>query len=135
MALNGLLGNEVSMVFSNAALALPQIEGKRLKALAVSTLQRVPLLPDVPTISEAGVSGYEAATWSGVFVRSETPKEIALKLTTEILRILRTQEVLNTTTKQGLIPVVSTPEQFASYLKIESARYAKLIKDAGIHLD
>lgn len=135
MALNGLLGNEVSMVFSNAALALPQIEGKRLKALAVSTLQRVPLLPDVPTISEAGVSGYEAATWSGVFVRSDTPKEIALKLTTEILRILRTQEVLNTTTKQGLIPVVSTPEQFASYLKIESARYAKLIKDAGIHLD
>jgi len=135
MAINGLLGSEVSMVFSNAALALPQIEGKKLKALGVSTSQRMQVLPDVPTISEAGVPGYEAATWSGVYVRADTPREITGKLTAEILRILRTPEVRNTTTKQGLIPVVSTPEQFASYMKIEAARYAKLIKEAGIRID
>ena len=135
MALTGLLASEVSMVFSNAALALPQVEAKRLKPLAVSTLQRVPVLPDVPTIAEAGVPGYEGATWSGVFVRADTPKEIVGKLTAEILRVLRTPEVRSFTIKQGLIPVVSTPDQFASYMKTEAARYAKVIKDAGIHLD
>ena len=135
MALTGLLGSEVSMVFSNAALALPQVEAKRLKALGVSTLQRVPALPDVPTIAEAGVPGYEGATWSGVFVRADTPREIVGKLTTEILRILRTPEVRTSTIKQGLIPVVSTPEQFAAYMKAEAARYAKVIKDAGIRIE
>ncbi len=134
-ALTALLGREVEMVFSNAGLAVPHVKAERLRGLAVSTSKRIPALPDLPTIAEAGVPGYEAATWTGIFARTGTPKPVFDKLEQEILRILRRPDIQENAINQGLVPVASTSEEFADYMKKEAAQYAKLIKTLGIRAE
>lgn len=134
-ALTGLLSREVFLVFSNAGLSLPMVKAGRLRALAVSTQKRIPALPDVPTVAEAGVPGYEAGTWTGIFARAGTPRPIFAKLEQEIIKILRRPDVQETTKSQGLVPVANTSVEFAAYLKKEAAQYAKLIKDLGIRVE
>ena len=134
-ALNALLGREVNLVFSNAGLALAHVKAGRLRALAVSTTKRIPALPDVPTVAEAGVPGYAAGTWTGIFARAGTPAPIFAKLEQEIIGILRRPEVQETLTSQGLVPVASSSKEFAAYMKQEAAEYAKLIKGLGIRAE
>ena len=134
-AVTALLTGEVTLVFSNAGVALPYVKAGRLRALAVSSRQRLPVMPDLPTIAEAGVPGYEAGTWTGVFSRAGTPRDIQEKLTDKIISIVRRPEIQEGMINQGIIPVGNTPQEFAAYMKVEAASYAKVIRELGIRAD
>jgi tripartite-type tricarboxylate transporter receptor subunit TctC len=106
-----------------------------MKALAVTTKQRSALAPDVPTLQEAGVPGYELSVWFGILAPAGTPRDIVQRLNTEIVRILNSPEVKDRILKQGVEVQTSTPEQFDAFVKSEVARWANVIKDAGIKAD
>ena len=112
--------------------ALPLVRSGRLKAIAVSTAKRTPVLPDVPTIGEGGVKGYDNPLWTGVLAPAGTPRDIVLRLHTEIVNVLGLPDVKEALARQGAEPASSTPEQFAAYIKSELAKWAKVVKEANI---
>ena len=130
-----LLGGQVQVMINALQQALPYIKSGRLRAIAVASAQRLPQLPDVPTIAEAGVPGYELGGWYGFVVPAGTPKEIVEKLSKEIARILTLPDVQQTLIAPGLVPVGSTPEEFADHIKKETVKHAKVIKDANVKAD
>jgi tripartite-type tricarboxylate transporter receptor subunit TctC len=100
--------------------------------LAVTSAKRLAALPDIPTVAESGLPGYEYWGWMGISVRAGTPKEIVARLNAEMTKILRTQEARDWFAEQGGEPVLETPEQFSAYIKAEYSRWGKLIREAGI---
>jgi len=126
------MGGQISMVFSNLPVALPQAQGGRLRAIAVTSRQRVATAPDIPTVSESGLPGYEAATWFGLFAPAATPHEIVVKLNAESVNALNVPEVKERMAGLGLFVVANTPEQCAAFVKAEIPRWAKVVKDAGV---
>lgn len=131
-AIADAMGGQISMVFSNLPVALPQAQGGRLRALAVTSPQRVSTAPDIPTAAESGLPGYEANTWFGLFAPAATPREIVIKLNSDAAAALNVAEVRERMAGQGLFVVANTPEQFAEFLKTEIPRWAKVVRDAGI---
>ncbi len=131
-AIADAIGGQISMVFSNLPVALPQAQGGRLRALAVTSPQRVATAPQIPTAAESGLPGYEAATWFGLFAPAATPREVVAKLNAESASALNAPEVKERMAAQGLFVVANTSEQFANFLKTEIPRWAKVVKDAGI---
>ena len=131
-AIADAMGGQISMVFSNLPVALPQAQGGRLRALAVTSLKRVSTAPDIPTAAESGLPGYEANTWFGLFAPAATPRDIVMKLNADAAAALNVAEVRERMAGQGLFVVANTPEQFAEFLKTEIPRWAKVVKDAGI---
>lgn len=132
LALIDILGGQVQMGFPDALAAMPHIRGGKLRALGVTTSKRLGSLPDVPTIAEAGVPGYEMGGWFGVLTTGGVPKPIVSKLNTEIVRILREPEFSEKLTSQEAIIAAGSPEAFADYIRVEHAKWAKVIKQAGI---
>jgi tripartite-type tricarboxylate transporter receptor subunit TctC len=130
-----LLGGQLQIVFENLPVVLPHIRSGKLRALAVGTKKRSVLLPEYPTMIEAGVPGYEASTASGVLAPARTSREIGARLNRDIVKILHTPEVKERFAAQGLEAVGSTPEQYAEHLRAELAQYAKVIKASGIRAD
>jgi tripartite-type tricarboxylate transporter receptor subunit TctC len=130
-----LLGGQLQIVFENLPVVLPHIRSGKLRALAVGTKKRSALVPEYPTMIEAGVPGYEASTASGVLAPAKTPRETVARLNRDIVKILHTPEVKERFAAQGLEAVGSTPEQYAEHLRAELAQYAKVIKAAGIRLE
>ena len=126
------LGGQISMVFSNLPVGLPQAQSGRLRALAVTSKQRVASAPDIPTAAESGLPGYEANTWFGLFAPVATPREIITRLNAEAVGALSGAEVKERMAGQGLFVVANTPEQFAAFLKTEIPKWGKIVKDAGI---
>jgi tripartite-type tricarboxylate transporter receptor subunit TctC len=126
------MGGQISMVFSNLPVSLPQAQGGRLRALAVTSPQRVVTAPDIPTVAESGLPGYEANTWFGLFAPVATPQDIIAKLNTDSRAALNVAEVKERMAQQGLFVVANTPEQFAAFLKVEIPRWQKIVKDAGV---
>ncbi len=126
-----LLAGHVSLMFDNLASALPNIEAARVRALAVTTLQRSPLLPQLPTISEAGLRGFDISTWFGIFAPAGTPPDIVAKLHGEIVRILHTPNTRERFATLGAEPVGNKPDEFAAFIKTEIPKYAKIIKASG----
>ena len=120
------------MVFSNLPVGLPQAQGGRLRALAVTSKERVATAPNVPTAAESGLPGYEASTWFGLFAPVATPRDIITKLNAESVGALSGADVKERMAGQGLFVVASTPEQFADFLKLEIPKWAKIVKDAGV---
>ena len=131
-AMGALLGGEVQMVFATAATAIPQIKAGKVRGLAVTTATRAGMLPDLPTIAEAALPGYEANNWYGLLAPAKTPKAIIDRLNAETVKILGSQSVREIYFTQGLEPTPTTPEAFGAYIKSEIAKWSKLVKAAGV---
>ena len=130
-----LVGGQVLAEIDVLPTALPQVKSGKLKALAVASAKRLPQLPDVPTIAEAGVPGYEASSWYGFVAPAHLPPNILAKLSSGITQALAKPEVKATLSDAGVIVVASTPEQFAGHIKTEMAKAEKTIKTANIKAD
>jgi tripartite-type tricarboxylate transporter receptor subunit TctC len=134
-AMTAVMSNEVSMMFSNPPPALPQIRAGRIRALAVTTGERIESLPDVPTLQEAGFKDFLATSWFGVVVAAKTPAAIVTKLNGEIVQVLKEREVRERIIVQGLIPESSTPQAFGELIRTELALWTGVIRQARIVVD
>ena len=130
-ALVALLAGEVNMTFTSIVPTLPYIRSGKLRALGVSSARRTSVLPDVPTITEAGVKGYELISWYGVLAPRRTPAAIVEKLSSELMRALRNVEVQEKLIAQGIDPVSSSPAELSKYIASEVAKWSKVIKETG----
>jgi len=130
-----LVGGQVQLVFATPPTAVPQIKSGKIRGLAVTTLKRSSVMPDLPTISESGLKGYDANNWYGVVVPVKTPKPIVTRLNTEIVKALNAPDLKELFFTQGLDPAPSTPEQFGAYIKSELGKWAKVIKASGAKAD
>ena len=130
-ALIGLLSGETSVMFDNLPPSMPYIRGGRLRAIAITTATRYGGLPDLPTIAEAGVPGYEASSWFGVVVPAGTPREIITRLNAEVNRALNLPDMRERFAEQGATPAPGTPEDFGAWIRSEIAKWAKVVKASG----
>lgn len=126
---------EVDMIFASIPASLPLLAAKRVKALAVTTGQRTPLAPTMPTLNESGVPGYDRSGWYGVLAPANVPRDIIMRLNAAIVKIVNTPEMKDAFMKQGLDPATSTPEAFATFIRDEVAQNIKLVKAAGIKVE
>ena len=131
-ALIDVVSGQVSMTFSSILTSLPQVKSGKVKALAVTGAKRSPAAQELPTMMEAGVKGYESATWYAVFAPAKTSKEIVGKLNSDIVAILKQPEVRERLSREGADPVGSTPQELAAYMKAEIAKWSKVVKAAGV---
>ena len=134
-AVTDLIAGQVQVMFDNTPNVLPQVKAGKLKALAVSSKKRSSLAPDVPTVDEAGVPGYEVNVWFGILAPAGTPKDIVARLNAEMVKIIRSPEVSDRFARAGVDPVASSPEEFSAFLKSEVSRWGKVVQDAGIKAD
>jgi len=134
-ALVALMGGRHAFGIDGVAVQLPQVQAGRIRPLAVTTSTRVSALPNVPTMAEAGVPGYEYAAWIGISAPAATPRKIVLQLNAEIRRIMSTAEARQWFSDRGAEPVTDTPEEFAEFIKGESAKLGPLVKSAGLRMD
>ncbi len=134
-ALIDLIGGQVDLGFAVPLEFTPHIKSGKLRALAISGEARLPSLPDVPTFTEAGLPGLDIAFWQGILAPAGTPKAIIDKLSAELARILAMPDIREKLVFQGVQPYINTPEQFASLIKADLAKFAKLIKTANIRLE
>ncbi len=135
LGLAALLTGEVHFSFISVVSVAPHMKSGRLRVLGVTSAERVRAMPDLPTVAEAGLPGYEATTWVGVLVPAKTPRPVVLKLNQEIVRILKTAEVNERIASTGADVVASTPEKFAALIRGDLKRYSELIKAIGVRLD
>jgi tripartite-type tricarboxylate transporter receptor subunit TctC len=127
-----LMGGRLTYTFDAIATQLPQVRAGTVRALAVTSAKRLAALPDIPTVAESGLPGYEYWSWMGICAPAGTPKEIISRLNAEIAKILRTQEARDWFAEQGGEPIIETPEEFAAFIKTEYSRWGKIIREAGI---
>jgi len=131
-ALTALLGNQISAFFSTFASALPHVKAERLRAFAVTSLKRAGTLPEVPTVAESGVPGYEYSTWYGLLSPAGVPRPIVNRLNKETVAALNDPEIRQRYIAQGVEPIPSTAAHFAAYLKSETEKWSKVIRAAKI---
>jgi tripartite-type tricarboxylate transporter receptor subunit TctC len=134
-AVTALLGNEVNLAFDTLTVLAPQIKGGKIKGLAIAARERSPLLPNVPTVIEAGYADFEVPSWFGLVAPAGTPKEIVQKLNAEITAIAKQPGTREKLAAQGLEPWPSTPDQFAQRIKADYAKYGQIVKKAKITFD
>jgi tripartite-type tricarboxylate transporter receptor subunit TctC len=127
-----LLAGQIELIFSSAPTAVPQVKAGKIRALAVTTAKRSVILPELPTVAEAGLPGFEADNWYGVVTTMRTPRPIIDRLNAEIGRALHAPDVKQLLLSQGLEVRTSTPQEFSAYIRSEFDKWAKVIKDAGI---
>ena len=134
-ALQDLLGGRISYIFSSMPPALPHVKVGKINALAVTSPKRSPATPELPTVAESGLPGYEVINWYGVLAPARTPQAIATKLNAEITRIMNLPEVKERLAAQGAETMTSTPQEFASFIKSETAKWARVVKFSGARID
>ena len=130
-AMVALVGGQIQLVFATAATAVPQIKAGKIRGLAATTLARASVMPELPTLAESGLPGFDANNWYGIVVPAKTPKAIIAKLNAETVRALGAPDLKALFLTQGLDPAPGTPEQFGAYIKSELARWEKIIKASG----
>jgi tripartite-type tricarboxylate transporter receptor subunit TctC len=130
-----ILAGQVQMMFDSVPTMAPLVLAKQVKALATTGTERSPILPDVPTMAEAGVPGYEATLWIGLMAPTGTPKPIVERLNTEINKILVRPDVKEILAKQGAVGMSMTPVQFDTFLRAQIAKWEKVVTSAGLKLD
>jgi tripartite-type tricarboxylate transporter receptor subunit TctC len=135
LALNDLLAGHVQVLFSDMPIALPQVKAGKLRALAVTSAQRSPLVPDVPSIAEAGLPDYALANWWGVLARRAVPEAIIARINAEIVRIHARPELRERYATLGVDAATSTPEAFSAFIRNEAARFSKLLRKIGAKPD
>ena len=126
-----LMRGRIALMFDNIVPAMPHIKSGKLKPIAVTSAKRSPSLPDVPTVAEAGIPGFEAVSWIGALVPAGTPKGIVDKLHTDIVAVLHMPDIQERLGQLGAVVVGNTPEQFAAWNRSEIAKWAKAVKDSG----
>jgi tripartite-type tricarboxylate transporter receptor subunit TctC len=134
-AVTDLIGGQIDIMFDNMPSAIQHVRNGRLKPLAVTTAKRSPELPDVPTIAEAGVPGYEATSWFGMFAPANTPAAVVTRLNTALVKVLADPEVKKKLAEQGAEPYSEKPEQFAAFIRAESAKWSQVVKASGASAD
>jgi len=135
MGVTDLLGGQIDMMITDAATGLPQVGGGKLRALGVSSLKRSPLAPDVPTIDEAGVKGYEMGYWFGAYVPAGTPDAVVTRLNELLVKATQSAETRQFYESTGTEPVSSTPEELTKFQAAESQKWGAIIKAAGIEAE
>jgi len=135
LALNDLLTGQIAMYFAGVPVALPFVKAGRVRALGVTGAKRAVVLPEVPTVTEAGVTGYEHILWSMLVVPAATPRDIVARLNREAVRALEAADVRERYAGMGVEPVGTTQEQASAYLKSETAKYAKVVKAIGLRIE
>lgn len=130
-----LLGGQVNMSFDTITPVVPFIKSGKLRALAVTTAKRSSTLPDVPTLDESGLKGFDQGTWFGILAPAGTPREIVTKLNTEMVKIIHSPDFKKRMEDIGAEPIGNTPEQMSAQIKSDTAKYAKLVKDANVAID
>src|SRR5437870_3932345 len=135
LSVNDLIAGHVQMVFSDALPVMQHIRAGTLRALAITSPERSPLVPDVPTCVESGVPGLVAVNWWGVLLPAGTPKPVADKFYADLVKVMQDPEVKEKFAQLGVEATSGTGEQFAAYMRAETAKYAKLIKEANIHAE
>ena len=133
-ALTALLGNQITVFFSTYASALPHVKAGRLRAFAVTSVKRTKTLPEVPTVAESGVPGYEYSTWYGLLAPTGTPRAIVARLNQATVSVLNMPEMRQKYESQGVDPIPSTAAHFSEYFKSESEKWAKVVRAAKIPL-
>jgi tripartite-type tricarboxylate transporter receptor subunit TctC len=134
-AITAILSGEVSTMFMPALTALPLIQGKRLRALAVTSLERLPALPDLPTVSEAGLKGYQSSQWYGLLAPAGTPADILNLLNSHTVKIMQSPDMRERMKNSGSVAVGSSREVFAKFLQTEFTKWARVIKESGATVD
>jgi tripartite-type tricarboxylate transporter receptor subunit TctC len=130
-----LLGGQVTMSFDTITPVLPHIQAGKLRPLAVTTARRSSALPEVPTLAESGLAGFDIGTWFGVLAPAATPKAVSARLSDEMQKIIRTPEFRKRMAEIGAEPIGSTPEQMARQIKDETEKFARLVKQANVVID
>ena len=130
-----LVAGSVDVMFSPASTVIPHVKSGRLRALAVTTVARLPSLPELPTVAESGLKGYETITWFGFVVPAKTPPAIVTRLNTEIVKALSLLDVRSQFEIQGIEIIGGTPERFADYIREEIAKWARVIRLSGAKAD
>lgn len=134
-AVTDLLGGQLNLMFENLPTVLSHVRSGRLRALAVGTKKRSALVPEYPTIDEAGVPGYESSTTFGVLAPAKTPVAVVARLNREIVKILNSPDTKERLAAQGLEAAAGTPQQYAAHIKEELAKYGRIVKAAGIKIE
>ncbi len=134
-AIQDVIGGQVDMMFDTTVVAGPHIQSGKLRAIAVSSAKRMESLPNVPTIAESDLPGFEVVSWQGIFVPAGVPRPIINRLHAEIMKILQTSEMQDRLKTLGMQSSSMTPEQVATFQKAEVEKWAKVIKAAGIKLE
>jgi tripartite-type tricarboxylate transporter receptor subunit TctC len=132
LALTDLIGGRIDVMFYSLAVALPQIKAGKVRAIAVTGLKHDALLPELPTVDESGLHGYDITGWHGFFAPAGTPREIVSRLNGAIGKILGTQEMRDLWASEGMEVVITTPEQFAQRMRADYEKYGRIVKAVGI---
>ncbi len=133
-AVNDLMGGQVQSMFGDFLVVYPQVKGGKIKALAITSAKRHPMLPDVPTIAESGYPGFEALSWQGLFVPAGTPADIVAKLNAETLKALTAEDFRDAFAKQGFTVAGSSPAEFRAFIEAEIPKWARIIKAGNVTL-
>jgi tripartite-type tricarboxylate transporter receptor subunit TctC len=131
-ALTDIVGGHLDVVYNGITSAVALIRGGKLRALAVTSLQRSAALPDVPTLDESGLKGFEAVAWNGLTAPAKTPRDVIMKINADVIKIVNSPELKERLKADGSDPVGNSPEQYAAFLRNEIAKWAKVIKFAGV---
>jgi len=134
-AIADLVAGQIPMMFDNVPPLLPHVRSGRIKPLAVTSLARIQVLPDVPTLHELGLKDFDAVGWNGLLAPAGTPREIVSRLHSEVVRVLRTPEVRDQLTSQGADIVGNSPEEFAAWIRAEVKKWAEVVKVSGAKID
>jgi tripartite-type tricarboxylate transporter receptor subunit TctC len=131
-AITDLIGGQIQVIFTTVASAAPLIEGGQLRALAVTSAERSPAFPDLPTVSEAGVPGYDAEAWYGLFAPAKTPPGVIDRLNKAAAAAVKADSFKKLAVNEGLVPVASPRGELDRYFRVEQERWRKVIQDAGL---
>ncbi|MBS0391898.1 MAG: tripartite tricarboxylate transporter substrate binding protein [Proteobacteria bacterium] len=134
-AMTDLLGGQINIMFDNLPSAIQHVRSGKLRPIAVTTARRSPELPDVPTIAESGVPGYEAMSWFGMFAPAATPKPVLDRLNAALVKVLNQADVKKKIAEQGGDVVAESPAQFAAFIKSETVKWGKVVKESGATVD
>jgi tripartite-type tricarboxylate transporter receptor subunit TctC len=134
-AMIDLIGGQIQLIFATAPTAIEHVRAGQIKALGVTSSKRMEALPDVPTIAEAGLDGYEVTNWYCFVAPAATPKEIIARLNEEILKAMASPEVSDNLLDQGMEPTPTTPEELGTYIRSETEKWAQIIKERSIAAD
>ena len=132
LAVTATLSGEVSLIFGGIAQSAPLIKAGKLKALAVSGLRRSPVMPDVPTVAESGVPGFEAGSWYGLLAPGATPRALVERINKDVVRAVQLPDVRERLMNEAFEVPIDTPEQFAAHIRADVVKWAKVVKEAGI---
>jgi tripartite-type tricarboxylate transporter receptor subunit TctC len=134
-AVADLVGGQIALIFGNLPAVLPHAKSGKVRVLAIASAKRSPAIPDLPTMSEAGVPGFEASTWAGILAPGATPPAVIAKLHSDIMKVFAMPDTRDRLIAAGSDPIGNTPKEFAAFLDAEIARWGKVVKAAGIRAE